>query len=97
MILYRVFLLDKMEAGTVCCQHYEVAVIGSGLMGSAAAKYVSKENVQSCVLIGPQQPQDGIYGAWFDSGRIAEVLDQNSNWMELGIFRIRDTPKSQYR
>ena len=38
--------------------------------------------------IGPNQPQDGIYSAWFDEGRIVEKLDQhNANWINLGKIR----------
>ena len=66
---------------------YEVAVIGSGLIGSAAAKYVSNQT-SNCILIGPGEPQDGVYAAWYDSGRIAEVLDQNENWKHLALKSI---------
>ena len=66
---------------------YDVAVIGSGLIGSAAAKYASNQT-SNCILIGPGEPQDGVYAAWYDSGRIAEVLDQNENWMHLALKSI---------
>ena len=66
---------------------YDVAIIGSGLMGSAAAKYASSLT-SNCILIGPQEPQDGIHAAWFDSGRIAELLDQNDNWKNLALKSI---------
>ena len=64
--------------------NYDVAVIGAGLIGSAIAKYAS-EDVKTSILIGPNEPQDGIYSAWFDEGRIVEKLDQhNANWIHLG-------------
>ena len=68
--------------------NYDVAVIGAGLIGSAAAKYAS-EDVKTSILIGPNQPQDGIYSAWFDEGRIVEKLDQhNNNWIHLGKITL---------
>ena len=39
---------------------YDVAIIGAGMIGSAAAKYAS-EDVKTSILIGPDQPQDGIH------------------------------------
>ena len=39
---------------------YDVAIIGAGMIGSAAAKYAS-EDVETSILIGPDQPQDGIH------------------------------------
>ena len=70
---------------------YDVAIIGAGLIGSAAAKYAS-EDVKTSVLIGPNQPQNGIYSAWFDEGRIVEKLDtHNSNWIHLGNCNKKST------
>ena len=66
---------------------YDLAIIGSGLIGSAAAKYASKQT-SNCILIGPGEQQDSIYAAWYDSGRIAEVLDQTENWMHLALKSI---------
>ena len=62
---------------------YDVAVIGAGMIGSAAAKYAS-EDVKATILIGADQPQDGVYGAWFDEGRITRTLDRNPHWKVLG-------------
>ncbi len=62
---------------------YDVAVVGAGLMGSAVAKYVS-EDVKTSILIGPNRPQDGVYAAWFDEGRITGALDLSINWRILG-------------
>ena len=64
---------------------FDVAVIGAGLIGSAVAKYVSLETKNS-VLIGPDRPQNGIYGAWFDEGRITRKLDRKPHWRNLGIL-----------
>ena len=53
------------------------------MIGSSAAKYAS-EDVKTSILIGPNQPQGGIYSAWFDEGRITRKLDRNPNWRHLG-------------
>ena len=57
------------------------------MIGSSAAKYAS-EDVKTSILIGPNQPQSGIYSAWFDEGRITRKLDRNPNWRYLGKERL---------
>ena len=85
-----------MEEDEVLSVHYEIAVIGAGMIGSSAAKHVALSNQQTgtltgpsdvktkLVLIGPNRPQDQIYGAWFDEARITRKLDRNANWKLLG-------------
>ena len=58
------------------------------MIGSSAAKYAS-EDVKTSILIGPNQPQGGIYSAWFDEGRITRKLDRNPNWRHLGKERVK--------
>lgn len=62
---------------------YEVAVIGAGLIGSAAAKYAS-EDVNRSILIGPDRPFNGVHAAWFDEGRITRKIARRYNWRVLG-------------
>jgi hypothetical protein len=65
---------------------YDVAIIGGGLFGSATAKYVS-EDVEFSILIGPSEEAketSGIFGAWFDEGRIAELADSDHVWYTVG-------------
>ena len=50
-------LIEKMDVTNI---EYDVAIIGAGMIGSAAAKYAS-EDVKTSILIGPDQPQDGIH------------------------------------
>ena len=63
---------------------YDVAVIGAGMIGSSAAKYVAMESGIKCILIGPNEPQMGIHAAWFDEGRITRKLDKSPIWRDLG-------------
>ena len=63
---------------------YDVAIVGAGMIGSSAAKYVSEDSIKT-ILIGPSEPQSGIHGAWFDEGRITRKLDKNQVWRNLGM------------
>ena len=67
---------------------YDVAIIGAGMIGSSAAKYMSEDSVKT-ILIGPSEPQSGIHGAWFDEGRITRKLDKNHVWRNLGRYVIQ--------
>ena len=73
---------------------YEFAVIGAGLTGSAAAKYLSKK-YNNVVLIGPSDPldkqnHDGIYGSHYDEGRITRVSDSYFGWSYLADKSIEN-------
>jgi len=75
-------------------------VVGAGMMGSAAAKwtsYMCNARGEKVALLGAKEPtnkKDGkIFGAWFDAGRIADMLDEPENWRilsEKSILRYRD-------
>ena len=64
---------------------YEYAVVGKGLIGSAAGRYLS-QNSDSVVLIGPDEPQgnwrehDGVFASHYDQGRITRGLDATLEW-----------------
>ena len=67
-----------------------MAIIGGGLFGSATAKYVS-EDVEYSILIGPSEEAketSGIFGAWFDEGRVAELADSDHVWYTMGMHRF---------
>ena len=69
---------------------YDVAIIGAGMIGSSAAKYMSEDSYSvKTILIGPSEPQSGIHGAWFDEGRITRKLDKNHVWRNLGRYVIQ--------
>ena len=66
---------------------YDIAVIGAGLIGSAASKHISilkPESLKVC-LIGPDNNDvSGSHGAWFDEGRITRIFEPiNPYWMQL--------------
>ena len=77
---------------------YDIAVIGKGLIGSAAARHlaVSFHDLKVCV-IGPDEPQirkahDGVFASHYDQGRITRVLDPSPLWGHLARESIK-----QYR
>ena len=68
----KVFIKRKFNLPDIV---FDYAVIGAGLIGSAAAKYISETNPNT-VLIGPSEPKDkgshnGVFGSHYDEGRIA--------------------------
>ena len=77
----------------------DVAVIGRGLMGSAAARHLAEAG-RVVALIGPDEPadrasHDGVFGSHYDSGRIARILDPQLPWATLaaraiGRFRTQE-------
>jgi sarcosine oxidase len=57
----------------------KLAVIGRGLIGSAAARHLSKMG-HDVALIGPDEPADfsrhsGVFGSHYDEGRITRTFD----------------------
>jgi sarcosine oxidase len=63
---------------------YKYAVIGKGMFGTAAAKYLT-EMSDSVVLIGPDEPRDwkvhnGVFASHYDSGRITRIFDSEYEW-----------------
>ena len=72
--------------------NFEYAVIGAGLIGSAAGRYLSQQS-DSVAIIGNAEPAD-IYthkenfGSHYDQGRITRGLDSQALWSELAIASI---------
>lgn len=74
-----------------------IVVIGHGLIGSAAAKYLGRAG-REVVLIGPDEPEDraaheGVFGSHYDEGRITRQLDADPYWSAVSrasIARYRE-------
>ena len=63
---------------------YDYIVVGNGLMGSAAARYLSQEG-GSVAIIGPGEPanhkeHDGVFSSHYDQGRLTRELSQDPIW-----------------
>ena len=70
----------------------EVAVVGRGLIGSAAARHLAEAG-RSVALIGPGEPADyatseGPFASHYDEGRITRMIDPDPTWSQLAIRSI---------
>ncbi len=66
---------------------YDFLVIGKGLIGAAAARYLSAHSSATAV-IGPDEPQDwsshsGVFASHYDQGRITRQLAPDPVWAAL--------------
>ena len=73
--------------------NFEVAVIGRGMIGSAAARYLAEWGM-SVSLIGPGEPADrrtsgGPFSSHFDDGRITRIAGRTEIWTELAARSVR--------
>lgn len=70
----------------------QVAVIGRGLIGSAAARHLAKTG-HDVTLIGPSEPMDkathkGVFASHYDEGRITRKLAQDEFWSQISEASI---------
>jgi len=66
---------------------YKYIVIGKGLIGSAATRYLSEYSEQVAV-IGPDEPadqttHDGVFASHYDQGRLTRVVNRNLIWSRI--------------
>lgn len=66
---------------------HPVAVVGKGLIGSAAARHLAEAGLGP-VLIGPDEPSDprnhgGVFASHHDAARITRALDRDPVWARL--------------
>jgi sarcosine oxidase len=74
-----------VEGGAI--KIYDVAVVGKGLMGAAAARHLARPGAR-IVLIGPDEPAEprtrrGVFASHYDSGRITRTMDDDPDWALL--------------
>ena len=75
--------MDNARAMT----RFRVAVIGKGMIGSAAARHLARQ-VDGVALIGPDEPavrrdHHDVFGSHYDEGRIYRILDGDEIWGRL--------------
>ncbi|MFZ0548629.1 MAG: FAD-binding oxidoreductase [Candidatus Promineifilaceae bacterium] len=75
---------------------YEVIVIGKGLFGSSAVRYMS-ELADKVAIIGPDEPADpaahrGVFGAHYDEGRLTYQLKSDNVWAGLARASLARFP-----
>ena len=71
---------------------YDIAVIGAGMIGSAAARYLA-EMGQEIIAIGPAEPENlrnhrGVWASHYDQGRITRIVDEDPIWAQLAARSI---------
>jgi len=70
----------------------KIAVVGAGLMGSAATRHLAKAGVD-VTLIGPAEPENkrrhqGTFGSHYDEGRITRHNALKPFWVEVSKASI---------
>ena len=67
---------------------FENIVIGAGLIGSAAAKYLAESNT-STLLIGPEEPlnyqESEVFASHYDNSRVQRLVGINKSWTQLNL------------
>jgi sarcosine oxidase len=68
------------------CPQFETIVIGKGLVGSAAAKYLAGSQ-HKVALIGPDEPTDYhravVFANHFDQARVQRIVSADATWTRL--------------
>lgn len=67
---------------------FEYIVVGNGLFGSAAARYLSQES-NDVAVIGPDEPKDelthdGVYASHYDARRLVRILGRSKTRSDIG-------------
>ena len=73
--------------GTHPSPRFRVAVVGKGMIGSAAARHFARQT-DGVALIGPDEPparaeHHDVFGSHYDEGRIYRILDADPIWARL--------------
>lgn len=68
-------------------KRFDVAIIGAGLFGSAAARHLSRES-DGVALIGPAEParlheHHGVFASHYDASRLTRIVDPDLIWGTL--------------
>ena len=77
----------RRQASDHSSGNFEIAIIGAGLFGSAAARYLSKVS-DGVALIGPAEPQQksthqGVFASHYDVSRLVRGIDPDLTWATL--------------
>lgn len=73
---------------------FDVAVVGKGLFGAAAARYLSAFG-GSVVVIGPDEPAADdatVYASHYDEGRLTGLFGRSPVWSRLAQHSLRSHP-----
>jgi len=71
---------------------FDVAVVGGGLIGSAASRHLAEAGRRVAVVAAPEpvdwSTSDGPFASHYDSGRITRVMSGDPVWAELAVRSI---------
>src|SRR5665213_4047932 len=71
---------------------YDSIIIGKGLIGSAASKYLSRAE-NNVAVIGPDEPSETnnalVYSSHYDQARIQRIIGKDPEWTLLNLQSIR--------
>ncbi|HVZ96699.1 MAG TPA: FAD-dependent oxidoreductase [Chitinophagaceae bacterium] len=71
---------------------FDTIVIGKGLIGAAAAKYLSSPK-NKVALIGPDEPRNPdkamVFASHYDQGRIQRIIGTDEVWTKLNLTSAR--------
>jgi sarcosine oxidase len=78
-------------------EQFDVAVIGNGMIGSAATRYLSAAGLK-VAGIGPGEPEvwknhQGVFASHYDQGRITRIIDPDAIWGVVGKRSIALYPE----
>ncbi|HRH50949.1 MAG TPA: FAD-dependent oxidoreductase [Panacibacter sp.] len=67
---------------------FDTIVVGKGLMGAAAAKYLGAAG-QNIAIIGPDEPDDvnkaTVFSSHYDQGRVQRIIGRDDLWTRLNL------------
>lgn len=79
---------------------FDVIVVGKGLMGAAAAKYLAMQGADIAV-IGADEPVDvnkaTVFSSHYDQGRLQRIVGRDEVWTRLNIESTKAYPSLQER
>lgn len=89
------------EEEEIDMQEYNVVVVGNGLLGSAAARYLSEWD-DSVAIIGPSEPaapssHEGVFSSHYDQGRLTRRFSQDPVWAVIGRRAVDNYPDLQVK
>lgn len=68
-------------------EHFKTIVVGRGMMGAAAARYLAL-SCDDVAVIGPNEPKDwsrhdGVFASHYDEARITRTIDSDPVWARM--------------
>lgn len=70
---------------------FNIIIVGKGLVGSAAAKYLGEFN-KGIAIIGPNEPvgndKAAVYSSHYDQARVQRLIGKDKIWTALNILSV---------